>query len=445
MNTPLRFLLLLLLLLSFACTEDELKDPFDSQLEEILLDVSRAGSIEEFILPLGDDYSSIPQDSKNPITIEKVQLGKLLFFETGTALAPIHQIGMESYSCGSCHVPASGFLPGRPQGIADGGVGFGVQGEERNKYPFYEEDELDVQGIRPMTQINVAFSTNTTWSGQFGAGGVNEGTESLWDSNPLTEVNYLGFTGIESQNMEGIDLHRMVYNEEVLSGLGYIPMFDAAFEDVPQEERYSKHTAALAISAYTRTIIPYEAPFQKWLRGDKDAMTETEMKGAILFFSKAGCVNCHQGAALNATKFEAIGVDDLYQNGGFNTDAADPKNLGRGGFTGEEEDMFKFRVPQLYNLRDAGFYFHGASKTSLREVVEYFNKAIPENENVPSTQISTYFRPLHLSTEEVDQITAFLQNALFDPDMDRYIPEAVLSGNCIPNNDPFSQIDLGCD
>ena len=89
--------------------------------------------------------------------------------------------------------------------------------------------------------------------------------------------------------------------------------------------------------------------------------------------------------------------------------------------------------------------FHGSSKTSLHEVVEYFNEGIPENPRVPTSQISALFRPLQLTAEEVDNISAFLEEALYDNQMNRYVPESVLSGNCFPNNDPLSKIDLGCE
>ncbi|MFT4665834.1 MAG: cytochrome c peroxidase [Polaribacter sp.] len=444
-KTSITFILFLLLALFIvACTADELNNPLDSKLEGTLVQSCLTGSLDEYLLPREGAYDAIPQDPKNPITAEKVALGKMLFFETGVALAPIQQVGKESYSCGSCHVPAAGFLPGSAQGVADGGVGYGNAGEGRSKYISYDDNELDAQGARPLSMCNVAFSTNTSWNGQFGAGGVNIGTESVWNNNTVTSVNHLGFSGIESQNIEGVELHRMVYDKAVVDSLGYTDLFDQVFESVPQEDRYTKMTASLAISAYTRTIIPYKAPFQQWLQGNSTAMTSPEKRGAILFFGKAGCVNCHKEAALSAIKFEAIGVEDLYQNGGLNTDVSDSRNLGRGGFTGLAEDLFKFRIPQLYNLKNAGHYFHGSSKNSLREVVEYFNNAIPENENVPAAQLSVYFRPLHLTEQEIDDLTIFLEDSLYDDDLDRYVPEAVLSGNCIPNNDLFSRIDLGC-
>jgi cytochrome c peroxidase len=118
--------------------------------------------------------------------------------------------------------------------------------------------------------------------------------------------------------------------------------------------------------------------------------------------------------------------------------------MGRGGFTGRPEDMNQFKVPQLYNLKDFGFYFHGASKTNLKDVVEYFNDGIPENRDIPSTQISPLFKPLHMSQYEMNDLVEFLENGLYDANLMRYQPTVTMSGNCFPNNDPQSIIDMGC-
>ncbi|MBV6442980.1 MAG: hypothetical protein EPGJADBJ_04708 [Saprospiraceae bacterium] len=106
--------------------------------------------------------------------------------------------------------------------------------------------------------------------------------------------------------------------------------------------------------------------------------------------------------------------------------------------------MYKFKVPQLYNLKNTGFYFHGASKQSLREVVEYFNNGIPENPDVPAGQIAAQFRPLGLTGQEMTDLVEFLENGLYDPNLERYAPVQTLSGNCFPNNDPLSRVETGC-
>lgn len=426
-----------------ACTKDQIYVTSDNDYELERLLVEHGGK-ENYILPSSEDYGQIPQDPNNPLSKEKVALGELLFFETGLALAPMHAIGEGTYSCASCHVPTAGFRPGRPQGIADGGVGFGENGEGRFMNSNYAEDEPDVQGLRPLSVLNVAFVTNTTWNGRFGSGGLNEGTEALWNEEDGSEINHLGLKGLEGQNIEGLELHRMIISKEVTDNLGYTALFDAAFEDVPEAVRYTPQYASFAISAYLRTLLTNEAPFQKWLQGDKAAMSEPEKRGANLFFGKANCSTCHRGRSLNGDNFYAIGVDDLYKTGAINTSREDEMNLGRGGFTGLAEDNYKFKVPQLYNLGDAPFYFHGASKETLAEVVDYFNEAIPENFDVPPTQISSGFEPLNLTAQEKEDLLSFLENSLRDPDLNRYVPEELPSGNCFPNNDFFSQEDLDC-
>ena len=106
--------------------------------------------------------------------------------------------------------------------------------------------------------------------------------------------------------------------------------------------------------------------------------------------------------------------------------------------------MHKFKVPQLYNLKNVGFYFHGASKRSLEEVVEYFDRAIPENKEVPASQISPFFKPLNLTLREIKDLSEFLKNGLYDPNTNRYVPKSVMSGMCFPNNDALSKSDMGC-
>ncbi|MBT8219282.1 MAG: hypothetical protein KJP00_05645 [Bacteroidia bacterium] len=436
---------LLVCLLACQAEKKYVDDEIDRQLEYQVTIHSPSGDFDHFILPSSSDYSSIPQETANPLTEAKVELGRMLFYETGIGLEPVKSFGKETYSCASCHLPTAGFRPGAAQGIADGGVGYGSNGELRTKFISYEPTDIDAQGIRALSVLNVGFVSNTFWNGQFGSNDINVGTEDRWDEVEGAHVNYTGFKGLEAQNIEGVKAHRMSTNREVMERLGYLEMYNAAFPDFPEESRFTDTTASFALSAYLRTLLADEAPFQKWLKGKKSAMTDQQKRGAVVFFDKANCVSCHSGKAFSAVNFYALGVNDLYQRGGtFGTSAEDIRNLGRGGFTGLSEDMHKFKVPQLYNLGDAPFFFHGSSKFSLEEVVEYFDRGVPENPRVPEEQISSLLRPLYLTPQEKEDLVEFLTNGLRDPNLARYVPDAVLSGNCFPNNDPFSQIDLGC-
>ena len=414
----------------------------DENLMNLISEKSQTGSADYFIMPASGDFAALPnQDPTNPITEEKVQLGKLLFFETGIAQDALTPEAQETFSCATCHVPESGFLPGRIQGIADGAIGYGDYGENRVKLSQYAEQDLDAQGNRPLTVMNVTYMTNTTWSGMFGANDQNVGTEAFWVGD--AHINQTGLFGLEAQNIEGLSTHRMDINEKVLTEYDYARRFDAAFPNVPEEDRYTKTTASFAISAYLRTILTNEAPFQRYLKGDENALFESEKRGANLFFDKANCISCHNGPSFSAMTFLKIGTKDLYEAGGLKTSAADPRNLGRAFFTGRETDEYRYKVPQLYNLAQYKTFFHGSSKSSIEEVVDYKVTARSEHPNVDDSEVA--LQPLNLTEEEKKDLINFLRNGLFDGRMSRYVPEAVQSGNCMPNNDAESKLDLGCD
>lgn len=437
---------LLGLILIYSCAKDVTSDEvlMDTNLKRLLSNFSPTGNYDYYILPTENQLDQIPQDRRNVLTPEKVALGKMLFFETGLAMDARYESGIGTYSCATCHIPEAAFRPGAPQGVADGGVGFGLNGENRIKQRQYREDELDSQAARPLSLINVAFVGNTFWNGQFGSKFANEGTEDLWDNLPELEGNHLGFEAIETQNFEGIVVHRIATTKELLDRYGYTDMYDRSFPDLQEEQRYSNFATSLALSAYIRSITASQAPFQKWLRGDSEALTQQEKLGAQVFFGKARCANCHYEKNLGSNEFQRLGVKDLYQRPSFNALPSDRRNLGRGGFTLKEEDNFKFKVPQLYNLVDDPNYFHGSSKHSIEEVVAYKEKAESENPNIPTETLSEKFRPISLTDEERDAMIAFLKHGLRDPNLLRYKPDFLLSGNCFPNNDAQSKMDLGC-
>lgn len=182
-------------------------------------------------------------------------------------------------------------------------------------------------------------------------------------------------------------------------------------------------------------------------------MSAQEKRGAIVFFGKAGCVSCHTGPALSSTEFHALGMSDLDECwdpgrvnlAPFGGDVPDAVRRGRGGFTGNPEDDWAFKVPQLYNLLDSPFYGHGGTFGSIAEVVDYLNVAVPQNPAVPPDRLAEPFVPLGLTPEESDDLVTFLEEGLYDPYLDRYVPRRLPSGNCFPNADPQSRIDLGCD
>lgn len=418
----------------------------DTDLTEALSTASNGVGTDHFVLPESNDFANIPQDPNNPIFSEKVALGKLLYHETGLALNPKKEISEGTYSCASCHFASAGFQAGRFQGISDGGIGFGINGEGRVKGALYQGAELDVQPIRTPTVMNGAYQKVMLWNGQFGATSVNAGTEAQWAEGTPIETNFLGFEGLETQAIAGLGVHRLKVNSDFfIDNPSYKEMFDQVYPELDIRDRYSIKNVGLAIAAYERTLLSNQAPFQRWLRGDELALSDIEKEGAILFFGKANCGNCHNGPALNSTEFHSYGMKDLsecpeevFQPNKMATE------LGRGGFTKLDIDKFKFKVPQLYNMADSPFLGHGSSFRSIRDVVVYKNNGIAESSSVPATQLAEDFVPLNLTDNEINAITAFLENGLRDPDLKRYEPESLPSGNCFPFNDPLASSELGC-
>ena len=442
------FMLALALTVSSCIKDDPVSTPdLDQDLSEALSAISITGGLSFFELPESKEYDKIPQDPGNPLTDAKVELGKLLYHETGIARNPKDMAGLGTYSCASCHFVSAGFQAGRHQGIGEGGAGFGLNGEGRDQHSVYDVLDVDVQPIRSPSTLNSAYQIAMLWNGQFGAKGVNAGTEYAWTEGTPKAVNNLGFHGVETQAIAGLSVHRQLEDTSDVSNLAnYKELFDAAFPDRSEHERYNRVSAGLAIAAYERTLLADQAPFQRWLRGESDAMNALEKEGALVFFGKGQCGTCHTGPALNSMEFHAIGLGDLMDcpEEVLLTSVNAAEHLGRGGFTNRAQDMYKFKVPQLYNLKDSPFYGHGGTLRSIREVIDYKNEAVPHKADVPAAQLSEEFVPLGLTEQEVDALVAFIENALYDPNLTRYVPETLPTGLCFPNADPMSQEDLGC-
>lgn len=449
MNKILLFTGLIAILILSSCQKDQ-ADPINSELDGLLqvaLETASDGNgADYFLLPESNDFTRIPQDPLNPLTEEKVFLGQMLYHETGLALSPTHDFSKGTYSCASCHFAAAGFQANRVQGLSDGGIGFGINGEGRERGPLYQPDEMDAQPFKSPTTLNVAYQKNMLWNGQFGATGVNVGTEDAWTIGTPKGFNHLGYEGVEIQAIAGLGVHRMEIDNQQDILLWYQTYFQDAFPEVAEDERYTKEMAGLAIAAYERTLLPNQAPFQQWLKGDKSAMTDAEKRGGLVFFGKANCTTCHTGPALNSMEFHAIGMADLHDcpEETFLSGPSLNAHKGRADFTGDAADNFKFKVPQLYNLEDSPFYGHGSSLRTIRQVLEYKNEADKENGLVPDSQLADDFVPQNLTESELDDMEAFIKHALRDPDLMRYQPSTVVSGNCFPNNDPMSQSQLNC-
>ncbi len=440
-----------LFLIGFTGCKEDVVEPdnptqpneLDVQLQDALLSASNGVGADYYKLPT--NLSDIPQDPNNPLTAAKVALGKVLYHETGLATHPKKEEGRYTYSCASCHHAAAGFQACLPQGISEGGLGFGLRGEARYPNPNYTNAQLDVQPIRTPSILNIAYQPNILWNGQFGGTHLNVGTDYSWDENSPKRWNHLGYEGTEIQAIAGMQVHRLDMKEALFTLTDYKDMYQEVFGNVEDDTLMGWVYTGLAIAAYERTVLATEAPFQQYLNGEVTALSDKEKRGAVLFFSKAECYKCHNGPALANMEFHALGMDQLDGSGVYLTTFENQTvNLGRGGFTGNEEDNYKFKVPQLYNLINSKFYGHGASFHSVEDVIKYKNKAIPQNSEVPVDKLSEDFHPLNLTNDEIEAIAAFIEYGLYDRNLDRYVPESIPSGYCFPNNDYRSGEELGC-
>ena len=442
-------------LLTFSRTLD--LSPIDGSREMLLLLLDHLGGTSKrsfFMLPEEGDYLAIPQDPLNPLTAAKIELGKLLFHDRELAQNPKISDNIGTYSCASCHNAGAGFSSGNLQGFGEGGIGFGVRGEERQLDPMVDPSLVDAQPVKTPPSLNLNWQEVMLSDGKLGGVGPNLGTEFAWESGTPTGFNHLGMQGVETQAIAGLKVHRLLdddYPERTDRSIGqnpvYIRLFDEAFPPPSPVRGINQVTAGLAIAAYERTIMSQYATFQRFLRGDIEALNEQELRGALIFFGSAQCVSCHTGPALNSMNFFSMGFGDLDQldvkDEHIVTVENDQSHLGRAAFTQHDIDEFAFKVPQLYNLRDHAGYGHGLSFSTIREVVDHMNNGLSANERVETVQ--TALSPQGMAEQECSDLTAFIEDALYDPYLSRFAPETTPSGHCGINGDSQSLLDLECD
>ena len=418
----------------------ERQPTYKEQLEQTLRSaiVAQSGGVglQAFTLPESDDYNAIPQDPNNSITAAKVELGKMLFHDNRFALNGFSDQS-PSWSCSTCHTVANGFKPGISQGIGEGGQGIGEQrrlafGFDPNA-PEESANKPDMQPIAVPSILNVAFQEVVLWNGQLGNasnGLINSSLSSdiLAPANLPSNVNVNQLAGIESQAIAGQIVHRLRFTHDspLQQSVVYQNLWNNAY---PAGSIDIAVDVAKAIASFERTVFANQAPFQRWLRGEENALNESELAGANLFFGKAGCSSCHTGPALSSRTgaledevFFSLGFADFDNNKvAIHGPIAEEARLGRGGFTNDPTRYYQFKVPQLYNLADSSVFGHGASFKSIKQVIEYKNNAVAQNADAIN-HLDRRFRPLNMSIREVNELTTFLTTALYDPSLDRYFP-----------------------
>ncbi len=283
-----------------------------------------------------------PAPADNPTTEAKVELGQMLYHDprlssTGTV------------SCASCHNTMLGGEDNRPNSM-------GVNGQ--------------TGGRSAPTVWNAAFSKVQFWDGR---------AASLEDqaAGPVTNPIEMG----------------MKSWDDVVVRLKSIEGYQQAFEQAFGKDSISKDNATKAIAAYERTLITPNSPYDKYVDGDKAALTEQQVRG-MEKVAELGCTSCHSGPAFNGGgAFQRFPVNT---NGYFEAQYHFKKDKGLAEVTKNEADAHLWKVPTLRNVALTAPYFHNGSVKTLDKAVTLMGKL----------QLGK-----DLSKEEVADIVAFL-NAL---------------------------------
>jgi cytochrome c peroxidase len=300
---------------------------------------------ETVTVPLG--LPPIPWPKDNPYTKEKAELGRLLYFDT--RLSSDHTI-----SCATCHNMTCGYSDCKA-------IAIGID---------------DNKGARHSpTIINAAYSTIFFWDGR--AASLEQQSEGpLANTKEMTKVN------------DPHEAHRKCV-ECIQDIPGYKPLFVNAFGN--DEITLDKITKAIA--TFERTVLSGNSPFDRYVAGDRTALTAEQVRG-LKVFKKVGCANCHGG--FNFT-------DDRFQNIGVGMDAPNP-DLGRYVITHKELDWGAFKTPTLREVEHTAPYMHDGSHATLEEVVEYYDIG-----GIPNKNLSPLMKPLNLSPVDKKALVSFLK------------------------------------
>jgi cytochrome c peroxidase len=345
-----------------------------------------------------DVFSSLPQTVKappdNPITAGKAALGKLLFWD------PILS-GNKDVACASCHHPRFGYADNRDLSIGVNGIGLG---EDRrfaspNSIPFVKRNS--------QTLLNVAFN-GMNESGQYDPAAA----PMFWD---------MRVTSLEAQALAPIkafeEMRGDAYTEDkavtaVVARLNANPEYRALFRKAfGGENAVSAGNLGKALATFERTLLANNSPFDRYMRGDRNAMTGAQIEGMERFES-TGCTNCHKGPMFSDYKPHVLGVPD-------NPKLAESDR----GITGAP---YAFRTASLRNLGFTAPYMHNGAFQSLRAVVRFYRRP-PRNPNVARQEVDPLVRQLRRPARAADELIEFL-NALNDDSFDKSVPSHVPSG-----------------
>ena len=295
--------------------------------------------------PLGLDDLPVPPD--NPMTREKVELGRLLFFEKR-----ISSDG--TVACATCHMPTRGFSNARQYGV-------GVEGK------------LGVRNVP--TVLNAAYYTRQFWDGR---------AQSLEEQAKGPIQNPAEMNSSE---------------ERVVKVLSAIPAYPEAFRRAFGDPAINLDRAARAIATFERTLVSGNSPFDRWkFGGDERAISAEAKRGFDLFKNKAQCLKCHL-----VDEFSAPFTDNKFHNIGIGMDKQKPE-IGREEITRDRKDRGKFKTPSLREITRTAPYMHDGRFNTLEEVVDFYDKG-----GHPNPNLDPDISPLKLTPKEKQEILAFLR------------------------------------
>ncbi len=275
------------------------------------------------VVPLGLQAIQWPAD--NPYSAEKVELGRMLYFDTRLSADG-------TVSCASCHAPDQGWTDNAP-------VSTGIKGQKGGR-------------SAPAT-INRAYSQAQFWDGRAASLEVQA-------VGPIANPIEMGETYPNvTKKLSAIP--------------GYQKLFHAAFgsPDVTVDK------VGKAIATFERTLLSGNSAYDRYKAGNKRALTSAQVRGMDVFFNKAKCDACHEGSNFTLNSFNNLGVG---------TDKPNPDE-GRAIVTKKAEDWGAFKTPTLRDIAKSGPYMHDGSLKTLEEVVEFYNKGGIPNKNLDARMV----------------------------------------------------------
>ena len=266
----------------------------------------------------------VPPD--NPITAEKVELGRLLFHDP--ILSADRQV-----ACVTCHGQIWGLSDGLQYSIGVGGVG--------------------PAGTGRTGPTHTRRNAQTLWNAAFRR-------ELFHDGRARSLEEQILFPLADPAEM-GRDPEEIVAELRTIDG--YRALFAAAFPG--DDEPITVQRMLEAIASFERTLVSDHAPYDRYVAGDDGALSQEAVRGMFLFAEK-GCAGCHE--------------PPLFESGRYEPSLAPPgeaEDLGRFEVTGREEDRRRFRVPTLRNVRETDPYFHNGTVRDLEAAIRIEARGAP--------------------------------------------------------------------